>query len=47
MYIYTGFKVQIEEQKTAWHDGMLICVPKDLLLYYVYASRPCTGRDVS
>mmetsp|Transcript_44503 Transcript_44503/g.71526 ORF Transcript_44503/g.71526 Transcript_44503/m.71526 type:complete len:243 (+) Transcript_44503:136-864(+) len=42
-----GFKVQIEEQKTAWHDGMLICVPKDLLLYYVYASRPCTGRDVS
>jgi len=34
-----GFEVYTEQQQTNWHDGMLICVPEALRLYYVYASR--------
>eukprot|EP00802_Teleaulax_amphioxeia_P016224 Tamp_16338.p1 GENE.Tamp_16338~~Tamp_16338.p1 ORF type:complete len:304 (+),score=54.31 Tamp_16338:434-1345(+) len=37
-----GFWVHTQQQTTKWHMDMLVCVPKDLNLHYVYASRQCS-----
>jgi hypothetical protein len=42
--VVPGFRVYTERQETKWHNDMLVCVPKDLNLHYVYASRQLSSK---
>lgn len=39
-----GFVVMTRPQRTAWHEGALVCIPASLRLFYVYA-RKCAQAD--